>query len=235
MAKEQSRLKLGKRAAFVKTHLKQRPQTKETWEADFRALSRPRGQTETHYLGIVVALPRGDPLVYLPVEYTPNVNDLADLLADAMCRPVTGPARRPESIHFRGNPRWEELFRHLNELGIATSIHTELPRVEEVYEDFLRQVRKANPGPIIMLSPRPTPVEEQFANIAKWVQGYGHIEIGDQEGSGFVVRALDYGGVVFEDDKPASLAEALAALEKGLKKCFKKQGIEVEPEDNRQE
>jgi hypothetical protein len=33
---------------------------------------------------------------------------------------------------------------------------------------------------------------------------------------GFVARALDYGGLVFEDDKPDTLAEALAALERGL-------------------
>jgi hypothetical protein len=58
-----SRLKLGKRAAFVKSHLKRLPQAKETWEADFRALPKPRGQTDTHYLGLVVALPKGDPLV----------------------------------------------------------------------------------------------------------------------------------------------------------------------------
>src|SRR5262249_25753975 len=61
----------------------------------------------THYLGLAVALPRGDPLVYLPVEYTPTVNDLADLLADAMRRPLTGSARRPEHLHLRANPRWE--------------------------------------------------------------------------------------------------------------------------------
>jgi hypothetical protein len=228
MAKEHPRLKLGKRAAFVKTRLKQWPQAKETWEADFRALPKPAGQTETHYLGVVVSLPKGDPLVYLPVEYTPNVNDLADLLADAMRRPLTGLARRPEHIHFRGNPRWEELFRHLNELGIATSIHDELPKVEELYEDFLRQMRKASPGPIIMLSPGRSHIGEQFSAVAKWVQGHGHIEIGDQEGFGFVVRALDYGGLVFEDDKPNTLAEAMAALEKRLTKWFKEEGIESE-------
>jgi hypothetical protein len=226
MAKEHPRLKLGKRAAFVKTRLKQWPQAKETWEADFRALPKPTGQSETHYLGVVVALPKGDPLVYLPVEYTPNVNDLADLLADAMRLPLTGLARRPEQIHFRGNPRWEELFRHLKELGIATSIHDELPKVEEVYEDFLRQMRKASPGPIIMLSPGRSHVAEQFPAVAKWVQGYGHIEIGDQEGFGFVVRALDYGGLVFEDDKPDTLAEAMAALEERLARWFKDEGIE---------
>jgi hypothetical protein len=227
MAKEHARLKLGKSAAFVKTRLKQLPQEDETWEADFRAMPKPRGQTDTHYLGVVVALPKGDPLVYLPVEYTPNVNDLADLLADAMRRPLTGSARRPEHLHFRGNPRWEELLPHLNEIGIATSIQDELPMLEGVYEDFLRQMRKASSGPIIMLSPGSAHVEEQFPAIAQWVQDR-HIEIGDQEGFGFVVRALDYGGLVFEDNKPRTLAEALAALEKGLTKWFDEQGIELD-------
>jgi hypothetical protein len=73
-ANEHPRLKLGKGAAFVKAHLKRVPQERETWEADFRALPKPAGQAETHYLGLVVALPGGDPLVYLPVEYTPTVN-----------------------------------------------------------------------------------------------------------------------------------------------------------------
>lgn len=55
----------------------------------------------------------------------------------------------------------------------------------------------------------------------------GHIEIGDQEGFGFVVRALDYRRLVLEDDKPNTLTEALAALEKGLAKWFDEQGMEV--------
>jgi hypothetical protein len=228
MANEHPRLKLGKSAAFVKTRLKQLPQEKETWEADFRALPKPTGQADTHYLGVVVALPKGDPLHYLPVEYTPNVNDLADLLADAMRRPLTGSARRPGQIHFRGNPRWEELFRHLNGLGITTSVHNELPKVGEVYEDFLRQMRKASPGPIIMLSPGRSHVAEQFPAVAEWVRGYGHIEIGDQEGFGFVARALDDGGLVFEDDNPDTLAGALAALEKGLAGWFEEQGIQLD-------
>ena len=229
MAKEHPRLKLGKTAAFVKTHLKQLPQEKETWEADFRALQKPRGQAGTHYLGVVVALPQGDPLVYLPVEYTPNVNDLADLLADAMRRPLTGSARRPEHIDFRGNPRWDELFRHLNDIGIEASIHEELPKVEEAAEEFFRQMRKASPRPIIMLSPGRTRVDELFPAVSQWVNGgYGHIEIGDQEGFGFIARALDYGGLVFVDDKPDTLVEALAALEKRLAVWFREQGVALE-------
>jgi len=52
-------------------------------------------------------------------------------------------------------------------------------------------------------------------------------EIGDQDGFGFIARALDYGGLAFEDDKCTTLADALAALERGLRKWFKNQGIEV--------
>jgi hypothetical protein len=167
MAKEHPRLKLGKRASFVKKHLKQLPEEEETWEADFRALPKPDGQPETHYLGLAVALPKGDPLVYMPVEYTPTVNDLADLLADAMRRPLTGSARRPARIHFRGNPRWEELFPHLKELGIEVTLHDELIELEEVCLDFLRQIRKASPGLIIMLSHHSTNVDQQFPVISQ--------------------------------------------------------------------
>jgi hypothetical protein len=221
MAKDHPRLKLGKRAAFVKTHLKRLPRQEETWEADFRALPRPAGQTDTHYLGLAVALPRGDPLVYLPVEYTPTVNDLADLLADAMRRPLTGSARRPEHMHFRANPRWDELFPHLKELGIEVMLQDDLPELEEVYLDFRRQMRKASPGPLIMLSPRPADPGQQFPAIAKWVRESGSIEVGRRKEAGFVARALDDGGVVFENGSSNTLGEALAALEEGLSERFR--------------
>jgi hypothetical protein len=56
----------------------------------------------------------------------------------------------------------------------------------------------------------------------------GHIEVGDQDGFGFVAQALDCGGLVFEDDRPDTLAESLAALEKGIRAWYEEQGIEVE-------
>jgi hypothetical protein len=71
-------------------------------------------------------------------------------------------------------------------------------------------------------------VEKLFPAIAQWVRGYGHIEIGDQEMFGFVVRALDYGNLVFEDDRPDTLAEAMAVLEKGIRQWCKEQGIDLE-------
>ena len=157
----------------------------------------------------------------MPVEYTPTVNDLADLLADAMRRPLTGSARRPQRIHFRGNPRWDELFPHLKELGIEVTLHDELIELEEVCLDFLRQMRKASPGPIIMLSPRPAHVGKQFPAIGAWVQESGWIEVGRRKEGGFVARALDDNGLVFENNISNTLAEAMAALEEGLTGRFK--------------
>ena len=49
---------------------------------------------------------------------------------------------------------------------------------------------------------------------------------GDQDGFGFIARALDYGGLVFEDEKPTTLTNSLDSLEKALTKLFKEQGIE---------
>lgn len=229
MAKERHELKLGKGATFfVKIRPKRLPQEDETWEADFRPLPKPMMQTETHYLGMVVTQPHGFYLAELEVEGRPSVNDLASLLAHAMQRPFTEGSHRPRRLHVRGHPQWQELFPHLAELGIEVSVRQELPKVKEAYQDYLRQMREARRAKMVRPTEKRASVEKLFPAIAKWVQGYGRIEIGDQEGFGFVVRALNYGGLVFEDDKADTLAEALADLEKGLRKWFKEQGIELE-------
>mgnify|MGYP000204834191 CR=1 FL=1 len=121
------------------------PHEDETWEVDFRALPKPAKQKETEYLGLVVDLVTRTPLVLMTLDYTPNVNDLADLLADAMRHPITDSPHRPSRLLLRDNPRWKELFPHLKELGIEVSIQDELPNLEEVFEDFGRQMRRASP------------------------------------------------------------------------------------------
>jgi len=226
MAKEQPKLKLGKGAAFVKTHLKQLRQEDDVWEADFRALPKAQCKSDTHYIGLAVSLNDGYLRAIITVDYQPDANELADLLADAMRRPYTALAYRPRQILLRENPSWGELYPHLKQLGIEVSTQNDLPHVETALEDFRRELRRAQPKPMIVYMPKPTDVQKAFPAIAKWVQGYGHIEIGDQEGFGFIARAIDYGGVVFEDAKPGTLAEAMAALEKGLAEHFEREGIE---------
>lgn len=228
MARPEEKLKLGKGAAFVKSRFKRLRQDDGTWEADFRALPKPITQTGTHYLGLVVTEPDGSLLADSHVEGRPSVNDLATLLAHAMRRPLTEGAHRPRRIHVRGHHQWRELFPHLTELGIEVVVQKELPRVQEAYEAHLRQLREAHRVGMVEPTREQAGVEKMFPAIAQWVRGYGHVEIGDQEMFGFVVRALDYGGLVFEDDKPDTLAEAMAALEKGLTEYFEREGIDID-------
>lgn len=102
-----------------------------------------------------------------------------------------------------------------------------LPKVTEAYREYLQDGSEPAAGEV-----KPTQeqriAEELFPAIARYVHGYGYIEIGDQEIFGFIARSIGYGGVDFEDDKPDTLAEAMAALEKGLRKWFKEQGIELQ-------
>jgi hypothetical protein len=225
--REEEKLKLGKGAAFVKGRLKRLRQVDETWEADFQALPKPITQNETHYLGMVVA-PNGSFLANSHVKGRPTVNDMATLLANAMRRPPTKGSHRPCCLHVRGHPQWRELFPHLAELDIEVAVHRKLPKVLQAYQSYLRKMREAHRVGMVNPSAEQQKVEKLFPAIAQWVRGYGHIEIGDQEMFGFVVRALDYGNLVFEDDRPDTLAEAMATLEKGLRKYFKDQRIELE-------
>jgi hypothetical protein len=68
-------------------------------------------------------------------------------------------------------------------------------------------------------------IVEAFPNVAEWVQGYGWIEIGEQEQSGFVAKALDDGGLIFEDNRCQTLAEAMQSLDTALSAWFSKQGL----------
>ena len=224
MAREEEKLKLGKGAAFEKGRLKR---LAETWEADFQALPKPITQSETHYLGMVV-VPDGSFLADSHVEGRPTVNDMATLLAHAMRRPLTGKAHRPRRLHVRGHHQWRELFPHLEELDIKVAVHRELPKVHQAYQGYLRQMRAAHRVGMVKTTAEEASVEKLFPAVAQWVRGYGHIEIGDQEMFGFVARALDDGNLAFEDDKPDTLAEAMASLEKGLRKRFDEQGIELD-------
>jgi hypothetical protein len=224
--REEEKLRLGK-GAFEKGRLKRLRQEDETWEADFRALPKPVTQSQTHYLGMVV-VPDGSLLADSHIKGRPTVNDMATLLAQAMRRPATGKAHRPRRLHVRGHPQWKELFPHLAELGIKVAVHQELPKVQQAYQSYLRHQREAHRRGMARPTAEQQTVEQLFPAIAQWVRGYGHVEIGEQETFGFVARALTYGNLAFEDDRPDTLAEALASLERGLAEYFKREGIELD-------
>jgi hypothetical protein len=227
VARVEEKVKLGKGAAFLKARFKRLRQENETWDADFQALPKPITQSETHYWGMVVA-PDGAVLADSHVAGRPTVNDMVRLLAQAMRRPGAGGAHRPCRLRVRGHPQWRQLFPHLAELGIQVAVHRELPKIQQAYRAYLRQMRAAHRVGMVRPTAEQRSVEQLFPAIAQWVRGYGHVEVGEQEVFGFVARALDYGGLAFEDDRPDTLAGALVALERGLEKWFEEQAIEVE-------
>lgn len=220
---EVEKLRLGKGVAFVKSRLKRLPQCDETWEADFQTLPQPIMQTETHYLGMVVTENDGSLLSDLLVHGRPSVNDLATLLAHAMRRPLEGAARRPKLVRLRGHRQWRELSPVLEELGIEVSVERKFPCIKEAFREHVKRLRETQRAEMIKPTSTQANVELMFPAIAKYVRGYGYVEIGDQESFGFVVRAMGYGGLDFEDDTPDTLAEAMTILEAGLARWFEEQ------------
>jgi hypothetical protein len=67
-----------------------------------------------------------------------------------------------------------------------------------------------------------TGIEAQFPNVAKWVNGYGWIEVGIQDWQGFQARALDAGGLIYENADCGTLAAAMQVLEKELGAWFRR-------------
>jgi hypothetical protein len=62
-----------------------------------------------------------------------------------------------------------------------------------------------------------TSFEESYPNITSWVTSQGWIELGQDEYSSSLVRALDAGGMVWEGSTYyATLDEAFDALETAL-------------------
>ena len=55
----------------------------------------------------------------------------------------------------------------------------------------------------------------------------GWIEIGEQDSFGFVVRALDAGGMVIEDNHATNLDEAMAGLEAGIAEWLENNGVDL--------
>ena len=74
----------------------------------------------------------------------PTVNDLANLVAHAMSRPLTeGDRQRPAIIHLRDRPQWQELLPHLQQLGIELVLANDLPWFDKAVVEWTQQTKKA--------------------------------------------------------------------------------------------
>ena len=209
------KLKLGKGSSFVKSRLRHHPQEDDVWEVDFQPI--PDDEKGEFWLGMVVDQVVGVELAHQVLDAPPTVNDLARILAEAIQRPIVeGSRHRPSTILLRDDPQWKELLPHLQELGIEVVKTNMLPAWKEVAEDsgieHAKQMRSLGPPKIT----QDTLLAAMFPTIAEWVRRGGRIEIGDQGGCGFVVRAIDEGRLVFKDTEARTLDEAMTALERGI-------------------
>jgi hypothetical protein len=60
-------------------------------------------------------------------------------------------------------------------------------------------------------------LEDKYPNIADWINGFGWIELGQDDESQAMIRVWDEGGMVWESHKKyESLDELFDALEKKL-------------------
>ena len=133
-------LKLGKGSRFIKRDLRLLPLTEAEFEADFFLAPNNTGRQEI-WMGMVITRGFDDVLAMDDVQFPPpTVNNLANLLAHAMLRPLTDRDRqRPRRIHLRDRPQWPGLFAHLQQLGIQVVLADDLPWFDKAALEFLQQ------------------------------------------------------------------------------------------------
>ncbi len=142
MAIKRGKLILGKGSArFVKRRLLWLPQNDVVLEADFCPLPEILGGRL--WIGMVVRQWNGDIQALEILEHAPSVNDLADILAQAMQSPLSDEGRgRAEGIHLRDNPEWEELFPHLRQLKIEVVVTEVLTKWDEVVAELIQYLQQ---------------------------------------------------------------------------------------------
>jgi hypothetical protein len=140
----EARLKLGKGASFfVKTRLRQLRQGDDTWEADFFPIPCSDVEHGSVWWGIILSHGHDNVLAQRMVEEPPTVNDLANLLADAMRRPLVDFSHRPRTLYLRARPAWAELLPHLKQVGIQAVAQDSLPKWDRNFGDLQAQVEQA--------------------------------------------------------------------------------------------
>ena len=65
--------------------------------------------------------------------------------------------------------------------------------------------------------------ERSYPYITRWVRTHGWIEIGEDDYSRSLVRALDIGGLIWEGQEYATMDDMLHALERALAEWLREQ------------
>lgn len=133
---QEQKLRLGKgRSYFVKSQLKRLRQEDDIWEADFFPIPQ-----QGIWIGLVISHTDDFVLAHRTIEEPPTVNDLAQLLAEAMRRPLVEFSHRPRTLYVRQRPEWAELLPHLRQVGIQVECQDTLPKWDDAFGDLYAEV-----------------------------------------------------------------------------------------------
>ena len=105
---------------------------------------------------------------------------------------------------------------HLKQLKIEVETQEELPLWDDAAAEYVRKLKATQVGRDVPILTVQQELDEAYPAVARWVKALGRIEIGVEEGRGFVARALAPEGLVFEDRGSRTLGEALIALERRI-------------------
>jgi hypothetical protein len=144
------KLKLGKSSAFVKKNIRPLSLTEVEFEADFFLDPESSSKRQERWMGIVIEREFGGVLAMKDVRFPPpTVNGVANLLADAMLRPLdAGDRQRPSTIYLRDRPQWQEFLPHLRQLGIKVVLGEDLPRFDEAVIKWMQQTKTKTPSSV---------------------------------------------------------------------------------------
>lgn len=132
---------LARRRSFVKPRLLRLPQESHGMEVDFCAL--PDNVCDEHglWLGLVVDHGLGLILMTNILDEPPIVQNLLEILSEAVECPRPNGRFRPEVVFLGDNPEWEQLVPHLRHVGIETVVTEGLSYWETKAEESIEWLR----------------------------------------------------------------------------------------------
>lgn len=133
---QDDKLKLGKGSYFVKSQLKRLSQEGDIWEADFFPIPQ-----QGLWIGLVISHTDDFVLAHRTIEEPPTVNELANLVAAAMRRPLVESAHRPRTLYIREKSEWVELLPHLKQVGVQVVYQDKLPKWDDAFGDLYAQMQ----------------------------------------------------------------------------------------------
>jgi len=156
----------------VKEQLQHLSQVFDVWQADFRPTPqwiRIGGETVRPWIVMITSRSDDLALAHAIIDEPPSSDQLWDVLAKAMNKPMVGEPHRPTELQVRFDERWDELTPHFDEIGITVVSTEELDQLDAVFSGLARHLTSdVPPGLLEMPGIKP----EQVAGFYRAAAGF---------------------------------------------------------------